>query len=93
MVINFAYAYQAKLMSTDLYVQLLLVIVLSMLVTPPLAYLARQLAAARTDQQKANDEVPTRAPGVLAGFGRVGCHIGQRARCRPAGRSQLADME
>ena len=76
-LILFAYTYQAKLISTDLYVQLLLVIVLSMLVTPPLAYLARQLADARTDQQKANDEVPTRAPVVLAGFGRVGCHIGQ----------------
>jgi monovalent cation:proton antiporter-2 (CPA2) family protein len=76
-LILFAYTYQAKLISTDLYVQLLLVIVLSMLVTPPLAYLARQLAAARTDQQKANDEVPTRAPVVLAGFGRVGRHTGQ----------------
>ena len=76
-LVLFAYTHQVQLMSTDLYVQLLLVIVLSMLVTPPLAYLARQLAAARTDQQKANDEVPTRAPVVLAGFGRVGCHIGQ----------------
>jgi len=76
-LVLFAYTYQAQLMSTDLYVQLLLVIVLSMLVTPPLAYLARQLAAARTDQQNADDEVPSRAPVVLAGFGRVGRHIGQ----------------
>lgn len=76
-LVLFAYTYQAQLMSTDLYVQLLLVIVLSMLVTPPLAYLARRLAAARADRQKANDEVPVRAPVVLTGFGRVGRRIGE----------------
>ncbi|MDH3612647.1 MAG: cation:proton antiporter [Gammaproteobacteria bacterium] len=51
--------------------------VLGMLVTPPLAYLARRLVAARADRQKANDEVPARAPVVLTGFGRVGRRIGQ----------------
>jgi len=61
-LVLFAFTYHAQLMSTDLYVQLLLVIVLSMRVTPPLAYLARQLVAARADQQKANDEVPARHP-------------------------------
>ena len=76
-LVLFAFTYHAQLMSTDLYVQLLLVIVLSMRVTPPLAYLARQLVAARADQQKANDEVPARAPVVLTGFGRFGRHIGQ----------------
>ena len=76
-LVLFAYTYQAQLMSTDLYVQLLLVIVLSMLVTPPLAYLARRLTAARADRQRASDEVPARAPVVLTGFGRVGRRIGQ----------------
>ena len=76
-LVLFAYTYHAQLMSTDLYVQLLLVIVLSMLVTPPLAYVARRLAAARADRQKANDEVTVRAPVVLTGFGRVGRRIGQ----------------
>jgi len=76
-LVLFAYTYHAQLMSTDLYVQLLLVIVLSMLVTPPLAYLARRLATTRADRQKANDEVPVRAPVVLTGFGRVGRRIGQ----------------
>ena len=76
-LVLFAYTYHAQLMSTDLYVQLLLVIVLSMLVTPPLAYVARRLAATRADRQKANDEVPARAPIVLTGFGRVGRRIGQ----------------
>ena len=76
-LVLFAYTYHAQLMSTDLYVQLLLVIVLSMLVTPPLAYVARRLSAARADRQKASDEVPARAPVVLAGFGRVGRRIGQ----------------
>ena len=42
-LVLFAYTYHAQLMSTDLYRQLLLVIVLSMLVTPPLAYLAREV--------------------------------------------------
>ncbi len=76
-LVLFAFTHHAQLMSTDLYVQLLLVIVLSMLVTPPLAYVAKRLSVARADRQKANDEVPARAPVVLAGFGRVGRRIGQ----------------
>ena len=76
-LVLFAYTHQAQLMSADLYTQLLLVVVLSMLVTPPLAYLAQRLAAARVDPQKASDEVPVRAPVVLTGFGRVGRRIGQ----------------
>ena len=51
--------------------------VLGMLVTPPLAYLARRLTAAGADRQRASDEVPARAPVVLTGFGRVGRRIGQ----------------
>lgn len=76
-LVLFAYTHQARLMSADLFNQLLLVVVLSMVVTPPLAYLAQRLAAARTQPRIADDEVPARAPIVLAGFGRVGRRIGE----------------
>lgn len=76
-LVLFAYTHQANLMSVDLFNKLLLVVVLSMLVTPPLAYLAQRLAAARAEPRTTNDEVPARAPVILAGFGRVGRRIGE----------------
>ena len=76
-LILFAYTYQANLMSTDLFQQLLLVIVLSMLVTPPIAHLAQRLADRRSAAQPMNDALPATAPVVIAGFGRVGRRIGE----------------
>jgi monovalent cation:proton antiporter-2 (CPA2) family protein len=75
-LVLFAYAFQANLLDTGLFQQLLLVIVLSMLVTPGLAYLAQRLA--NTDKREVADyyEESEKAPVVLIGFGRVGRRIG-----------------
>jgi len=76
-LVLFSYAYQTGLMSAGLFQQLLVVVVLSMLVTPPLAYLAQRLAATPVHRPIENHEAPDAAPVVLAGFGRVGRRIGQ----------------
>jgi voltage-gated potassium channel Kch len=75
-LILFAFTHQANLMSTELFERLLLVIVLSMLVTPPLVYLAQRLAGRQTPAETPSAEAPAKAPIVVAGFGRVGRRIG-----------------
>ncbi len=77
-LILFAYAYQAELLDNGLYQQLLVIVVLSMLVTPLLAYVAQRLA--ETDKQPTADrdkQADDEPPVVLAGFGRVGRRIGE----------------
>jgi len=76
-LVLFAYAFQAELFDNSLFQPLLLVVVLSMLVTPALAYLAQRLAS--TNVQPADDypEEPAKAPVIIAGFGRVGRRIGE----------------
>jgi monovalent cation:proton antiporter-2 (CPA2) family protein len=76
-LVLFAYASDAALLEPALFQQLLVVVVLSMLVTPPLARLAHRLAATRSRPPEADDEEPAGAPVVLAGFGRVGRRIGR----------------
>ena len=76
-LVLFAYAYQVELLETGVFQKLLVLIVLSMLVTPFLARLAHRLA---TDRAVVTDEAlepPAKAPIVLAGFGRVGRRIGR----------------
>jgi monovalent cation:proton antiporter-2 (CPA2) family protein len=76
-LVLFSYAYQTGLMSAGLFQQLLVIVVLSMLVTPPLAYVAQRLAATPVHRPTEDHEAPAKAPVVLAGFGRVGRRIGQ----------------
>lgn len=76
-LVIFAYAFQAEMMAAGVFQQLLVVIVLSMLVTPVLANLAHRLAAARNRAGDDEHEAPVRAPVVLAGFGRVGQRVGR----------------
>ena len=76
-LVLFAYAFQAELLETGLFQQLLLVVVLSMLVTPALAYLAQRLASSNRRPAADQVEEPVKAPVVLAGFGRVGRRIGE----------------
>jgi monovalent cation:proton antiporter-2 (CPA2) family protein len=76
-VILLAFMHQVELIATGIFQQLLLVIVLSMLVTPMIANLALRLAATSRDVKEASDATPDMAPIVLAGFGRVGRRIGQ----------------
>jgi len=79
-LVLFAVALKSGLLDAALFQQLLLVVILSMLTTPPLARLAHRLAlAAKVGDAGAlataedNDE-PTI---LLAGFGRVGRRVGQ----------------
>ena len=76
-LILFAYAHQVNLIDTALFQQLLLVVVLSMLVTPAIANLAQRLATAPDDEKETSEASPARAPIIVAGFGRVGRRIGQ----------------
>ena len=76
-LILFAYTHQVNLIDTGLYQQLLVVVVLSMLVTPLIARLARRLAATPRRLGETRKETPPKARIVVAGFGRVGRRIGQ----------------
>lgn len=76
-LILLAFMHQVELIATGVFQQLLLVIVLSMLVTPMIASLAQRLAATPRDAKEASDATPDMAPIVVAGFGRVGRRIGQ----------------
>ena len=76
-LILFAYTHQVNLIDTALFQQLLLVVVLSMLVTPVIARLAQRLAASPSYLKEARKETPATPPIVVAGFGRVGRRIGQ----------------
>ena len=79
-LVVFAVAFDSALLDEGLFQQLLLVVVLSMLATPPLAGLACRLAASRrvdpTGEEFAEDEVES-ASIVIVGFGRVGRRVGQ----------------
>ena len=82
-LVLFALAEQNELLPTEVFQFLLLIVLLSMLVTPVLAKLAQRLlvrgdvneAMKRVDDGaiEGDDEVPV----VLAGFGRVGRRIGE----------------
>ncbi|UCG72553.1 MAG: cation:proton antiporter [Chromatiales bacterium] len=76
-LVLFGYAFQAELLDTGLFQQLLLVVVLSMLVTPLLANLAQRQASAAIRPAAEHHEEPAKAPVVLAGFGRGGRRIGE----------------
>lgn len=76
-LVLFAYAFQSGIIEDALFQQLLVVIVLSMLATSPLAYIARRLATARARPADAICDAPPKAPVILAGFGRVGRRVGE----------------
>jgi len=76
-LILFAYTHQVNLIDTALFQQLLLVVVLSMLVTPFVARLAQRLAATPRSLEEATRETSAEAHIVVAGFGRVGRRIGE----------------
>ena len=77
-LVLFALAFQSQLIDQLLFQELLLIVLLSMLLTPALAAFARRLAHDHVDipQTESTDEVSMAAPIVLAGFGRVGHRIG-----------------
>jgi monovalent cation:proton antiporter-2 (CPA2) family protein len=81
-LVLFALAAGSGLLGASLFQQVLLVVILSMLATPPLAALAFRLAGRRGELRPLEGRVPgpvEPAPAsiVLAGYGRVGHRIGQ----------------
>jgi len=78
-LVLFSLANKSKLLSDALFQQLLLIVLLSMLVTPLLAHLAQRLIKAKdTPEVQEPEQAPeSNTPIVLAGFGRVGHRIGE----------------
>lgn len=77
-LVLFALALQSGLLPEPVFQQLLLIVLLSMLATPPLARLADQITRhQRSPNKEPSLEPPPTAPIVIAGFGRVGSRIGQ----------------
>jgi len=75
-LVLFSLAFQASILPADLFQHLLLTVLLSMIVTPLLAYTAQRLIKSKQAEKKAAVESPVEAPIVIAGFGRVGKRIG-----------------
>ena len=77
-LVLFAVALDADLLSEGLFQQLLVVVVLSMLATPPLAALAYRLVTERNSESEATTlAVAAPAMIVILGFGRVGRRVGE----------------
>lgn len=76
-LVLFSLAHQSELLSTALFQQLLLVVLLSMIFTPALAQLAVRLVRVAETEAAECPENPIEAPIVIAGFGRVGHRIGE----------------
>ncbi|MGB7451634.1 MAG: monovalent cation:proton antiporter-2 (CPA2) family protein, partial [Lysobacterales bacterium] len=86
-LVLFAVAFDTALLSEELFQQLLVVVVLSMLVTPPLAALAYRLATTHKSVSEGTmlAEAPTEpASIVILGFGRVGHRVGEILEMRNA---------
>jgi monovalent cation:proton antiporter-2 (CPA2) family protein len=79
-LVVFAVAFEAALLEEALFQQLLVIVVLSMLATPPVAGLAQRLAASRKGlrvEHAVTERDAASAPVVIIGFGRVGRRVGQ----------------
>jgi glutathione-regulated potassium-efflux system protein KefB len=77
-LVLFSLSHQANLLNDALFQQLLMLVLLSMLVTPPLARLAERFSRAETDQFVSPEEEQDKpqASVIVAGFGRMGHRIG-----------------
>ena len=76
-MVLFALANQNGLLSETLFQQLLLIVLLTMITTPVLAQMARRVSSSQRTPDVVEDEGPSEAQVVLAGFGRVGRRIGE----------------
>lgn len=76
-LILFSLAFKSELLSEQLFHQLLLVVLFSMLITPALSFWAKQLITTRAMREVKSPEIPEMIPIVLAGYGRVGHRIGE----------------
>ena len=76
-LVLFSLAFQANIFTETVFQQLLLIVLLSILVTPVLAYFAQHIIEDQEKSKAKTAETPVVAPIVLAGFGRVGHRIGE----------------
>jgi monovalent cation:proton antiporter-2 (CPA2) family protein len=76
-LVLFSLAYASNVLTEELFQYLLLIVLLSMLVTPILANIAKCLVRDRCKTKDDKSELPEEAPIVLVGFGRVGHRIGE----------------
>ena len=76
-LVLFSLAFQSAILTEMLFQQLLLVVLISMLVTPILAEAAYRAFKNQGDASKAGPQDISEAPIVIAGYGRVGRRIGQ----------------
>jgi len=76
-LVLFSLAHNSDLMPTELFQQLLLVVLLSMVLTPALAQLAMRLVRVEKTEVPECPEGLAEAPIVIAGFGRVGHRVGE----------------
>ncbi|MBT7409508.1 MAG: potassium transporter KefC [Methylococcales bacterium] len=77
-LVLFALAFNSNIISEQVFQQLLLVVILSMLTTPILAHYAQRIL--RKPAVTVTNNIPNKpieAPIVIAGFGRVGHRIGE----------------
>jgi len=80
-LVLFSLAFQSNILNEVLYQQLLLTVLLSMLATPALAYIAQRIvkkqSAKKDSGKETTDEAAEEMPIIIAGFGRVGHRIGE----------------
>jgi len=76
-LVLFSLAFQSGVLSDELFQQLLLVVLLSMLATPALANFARFILKNKSSQSENNTETIAEASILLVGFGRVGHRVGE----------------
>jgi len=76
-LVLFSLAFQSSILTEELFQQLLLIVLLSMLATPALANFAQCLIKGQCLVMDKGSEPPVEAPIVIAGFGRVGHRIGE----------------
>jgi glutathione-regulated potassium-efflux system protein KefB len=76
-LVLFSLAHQAEILPDILFQQLLIVVLLSMLLTPILAHWAFQLFKSQSRLRRHDMEKLDTAPIVIAGFGRIGRRIGE----------------
>jgi len=75
-LVLFSLAFQAQIFTSNEFDTLLLVVLISMLITPILAVFAERLNKASTKNRQHKVELPS-SPIVIAGYGRVGRRIGE----------------
>ena len=76
-LVLFSLAYASNVLTEELFQYLLLIVLLSMLVTPILANIAQCLVREQCKVKDDKSEAPKESPIVLVGFGRVGHRIGE----------------